>query len=605
MATDQSSGGDTRVDIDATGTPANPAHQSSFRPWYAERWPFAVLIVMIVLTGVAYTSDVRQQREIVQRRFDNRAAEIEQAITDRMDAYTEVLRGGLGLFYASDKVRREEWRRYIATLSVDEVWPGIQGIGYAEFVRPEERAAYEQSIRAEGFPDFAIKPPGPREIYSSITFLEPFDERNRQAFGFDMYQQETRRAAMNLARDTGQVAVSGRVTLVQEITDDVQAGFLMYLPFFDADPLPEDVAARRSSIAGFVYSPFRVGNLMAGILGKGLPDVRLEIFDQGELDADRLMYDSASPDERRHRSIFQHEMALDVGNRQWTMRVTSLPNLERAEGRIEEFLILGGGLALSFLVFGVLWSFATTRSRAQALANNMTLKLQESTEDLKRSNAELELFAYVASHDLKAPLRGIDHLASWIESDLGDALTGEPKQNMALMKGRIKRLEALLDDLLAYSRAGRADENAEPFTVEETARDLFDSVNSEGRFKLHQEIGIKVLKFPGLDQILLNLFANTIKHHGEETGNAYLKVIGTAQHLEIHYEDDGVGIPADQRERAFQMFQTLQPRDKVEGSGMGMAIIRKLVERHGGTVTCEDRPNGRSGVFFRIRWKRA
>ncbi|CAN0596197.1 unnamed protein product, partial [Laminaria digitata] len=176
-----------------------------------------------------------------------------------MDADTEVLRGGLGLLNASVHVSREEWRLYVDTLSVESVWPGIQGIGYAEFVRPENRTAYEQAIRDEGFADFVIRPPGAREIYSSITYLEPFDERNRQAFGFDMYQQETRRTAMNLARDTGKVAVSGRVTLVQEISDDVQAGFLMYLPYFESGQTRQDVSTRQSSIVGFVYSPFRMG----------------------------------------------------------------------------------------------------------------------------------------------------------------------------------------------------------------------------------------------------------------------------------------------------------------------------------------------------------
>lgn len=602
MATDIPTG--DRTATAATSNMAPTATASVRHSSNGTRWALAVLVVMIGLTAVAYSLNRTQNQKSAQLRFDDRVAEIEIAITNRMDAYTEVLRGGLGLFNASASVTRDEWRTYVNSLNVGTLWPGIQGFGYTEFVRPADRERYEQSIRAEGFPDFAIKPPGERAIYSSISFLEPFDERNRQAFGFDMYQQETRRAGMDLARDTGQPAISGRVTLVQEISDDVQAGFLMYLPFYGSPEMPTDVASRRAMIEGFVYSPFRMGNLMEGILGAGLPDVRLRIFDQEGIAPENLMYDSDTGNKDDHQSRFESAKTIEVGQRNWTILVESLRPIERVGDRVVEALILGGGLALSLLVFGILWSFATTRARAEALANNMTLKLQENTEELKRSNAELELFAYVASHDLKAPLRGIDHLASWIESDLGDALTGEPKQNMALMKGRIKRLEALLDDLLDYSRAGRADDSSEPVSIEETARELFDSLNAEGQFKLHMTIGIQVLTLPGLEQILMNLFSNTIKHHGGDAGNVYLKVLGTSQHFEIHYEDDGIGIPADQRERAFQMFQTLQPRDKVEGSGMGMAIIRKLVERRGGTITCEDRPNGESGVFFRIRWKR-
>jgi signal transduction histidine kinase len=603
MATEHLSGGDHHTGT-GTGTVAARPARVDRQAWYGARWAVAILLVMVVLTSIAAYEVQRRHGVNAQDQFDHRVEEIEQAITGRMDAYTAVLRGGLGLFNGSDTVTREEWRRYVDTLSVETLWPGIQGIGYAEFVRPESRPTYEQAIRDQGFPNFVIRPVGDREIYSSITFLEPFDERNRQAFGFDMYQQETRRAAMDLARDTGEVAISGRVTLVQEISDDVQAGFLMYLPYFETPEPPTSVAERRDSIVGYVYSPFRMGNLMAGILGTGLPDVRLNIFDLETIRPENLMYDSKMADDPDHSPRYEVTTVLEVGKRPWAMRVTSLRPLEQAGETREEILILAGGLALSFLVFGILWSFATTRGRAQTLANTMTLRLHENTEELKRSNAELELFAYVASHDLKAPLRGIDHLASWIETDLGDTLTGEPKQNMTLLKGRIKRLDALLNDLLDYSRAGRSDTNVAPIEVARSSQEWFDGLNGEGRFELHLAIDIPVLTFAGLEQILINLFSNSIKHHGGETGNIFLTVLGTDQYFEIRYEDDGVGIPSDQRERAFQMFQTLQPRDKVEGSGMGMAIIRKIVERQGGTITCEDRSDGQSGVFFRVRWKR-
>ncbi|NQV81814.1 MAG: CHASE domain-containing protein [Alphaproteobacteria bacterium] len=570
-------------------------------------WALGVLAIMLTLTGVAYFLVRADHLRNDQQRFDFRTAEIESAIATRMDAYIEVLRGGLGLFNASTTVSRGEWQAYVRTLEIERVLPGIQGIGYAEFVRLEDRSSYEQNIRDEGFPDFRIRPDGARDLYSSITFLEPFDERNRQAFGFDMYQQETRRDGMNRARDSGSAAISGKVTLVQEINEDVQAGFLMYLPYYGQADVPASLEQRREAIRGFVYSPFRMGNLMQGILGGGLPNVRLEIFDAGAISDETLMYDSIGRQAPPSRAAFVHTSTLGIGQHRWTLRVASLPAFGESANSGEDLMLLVGGVILSLLVFGILWSFASTRGRAETLANTMTVRLQESTKELQRSNAELELFAYVASHDLKAPLRGIDHLASWIESDLGDALTGEPKQNMGLLKGRIKRLEALLDDLLDYSRAGRLETNPEPMPIENLSREWFDAVNIDGRFTFHQSIELPELTVSavGLEQVLTNLFTNSMKHHGGDLGNIFLKVFATNGFYEIHYEDDGIGIPADQRDRAFQMFQTLQPRDKVEGSGMGMAIIRKIVEREGGTVECLDRPSGQSGVFFRIRWKKA
>ncbi len=570
-------------------------------------WAILVPLVILALTAMYYSISRADREREAQVRFDLRVAEIENAISDRMDAYTEVLRGGLGLFNASETVTRAEWRAYINALDIDNVLPGIQGIGFAEFVRPEDKANYEQSIRDEGFPDFRIRPEGDRPLYSSITFLEPFDERNRQAFGFDMYQQETRRAAMDLARNSGEVAISGRVVLVQEITEDVQAGFLMYLPFFLDGRDPESVDACRREIAGYVYSPFRMGNLMSGILGVGLPDVRLEVFDGRMSSPDTLMYDSRQRDDEPWEPALTAVREINVGQRVWTLRICSLRPFEAVSSRDAEYLIIASGIIVSLLLFFILRAFATTRERAQALAESMTRQLQENARELERSNAELELFAYVASHDLKAPLRGIDHLANWIESDLGDSLQGEPKSNMALLRDRVKRLEKLLDDLLGYSRAGRIEAPFEDVDLETTSTEWFKALNADGRFNLHQDIRLKTMRVRpvALEQVLTNLYSNSMKHHGSDEGNIYIRAFETDDSYEIHYEDDGPGIPTNQRERAFQMFQTLQPRDKVEGSGMGMAIIKKIIERDGGSVTCEDRPGGERGVYFRMICKKA
>ena len=120
--------------------------------------------------------------------------------------------------------------------------PGIQGMGYALFVAPEEKEAHIESVRAEGFPEYTIRPEGEREMYTSIIYLEPFDERNRQAFGYDMFSNDVRRTAMEQARDTGQPKMTGRITLVQEIDEDVQAGFLIYVPYYRNGTTNETIA---------------------------------------------------------------------------------------------------------------------------------------------------------------------------------------------------------------------------------------------------------------------------------------------------------------------------------------------------------------------------
>ena len=566
--------------------------------------PWLSLLLLLLFTAAAYHLVKSDSEKLALEKFDFRKAEITEAIDQRMALYTQALRGGLALLKASEKVSRDDWRTYVETLNLNEIYPGIQGIGYSEWVLPKDRVAYEAEVRAEGFPDFTIRPAGEREIYSSIIFLEPFDERNRQAFGYDMFSQETRRHAMELARDSGEAAISGRVTLVQEISEDVQAGFLMYLPYYGSEALPEDITERRAASLGFVYSPFRMRNLMEGILGPGLPNVRLEIYDGETLGTETLMHDSQSS-AAGHSPLFIHTQQMTIGQHTWSLRISSLPEFEKLLDPQKSYIVLFAGIFISLLFFGVVWSLARTRQRAQELAEEMTMTLNRHSRELARSNEDLEQFAYVASHDLKAPLRGIDNLAAWIEEDLGENLEGESRENMQLLRGRIRRLEALLTDLLNYSRARRTESPIETVNLSDAISTTWKLLNTSNQMSLEMDLNLLKeradIQITALEQVLNNLFSNAVKHHDKNAGKVFVTVTERPECYEFIVADDGPGIPADQRERAFQMFQTLRPRDEVEGSGMGLAIIRKLIERIGGSVVVEDRPGGR-GAQFRINW---
>jgi len=214
-------------------------------------------------------------------------------------------------------------------------------------------------------------------------------------------------------------------------------------------------------------------------------------------------------------------------------------------------------------------------------------RLRHQAHDLQRSNEELEQFAYVASHDLKAPLRGIENLASWIEEDLGDKLDGDTRTNMDLLRSRVRRLESLLSDLLAYSRAGRGDNVVREVGTGALVDELAVLVAPPEGFRIEGDPSLPTLRAAQapLSQVLQNLIGNAIKHH-PDPAHGLIRV--SAERRDDRYaftvSDNGAGIPEQFRERVFGMFQTLRPRDEVEGSGMGLAIVRKLVERQGGAV---------------------
>jgi PAS domain S-box-containing protein len=230
------------------------------------------------------------------------------------------------------------------------------------------------------------------------------------------------------------------------------------------------------------------------------------------------------------------------------------------------------------------------------------LSLRDNNQQLKRSNRDLEDFAYIASHDLKTPLSGIKSAALWLEEDLPE-LSDESRKLLGLMRSRIKRMETLLDDLLTYSRVGRTD-----IAVSETKlADIFASVievlnpPAHIQVRVEGELPVIVTASAQLEQVLRNLINNAIKHHDKQKGEVVLSGKLVGDFVEFVVRDDGPGILPEFHEKIFQLFQTLKRRDEVEGTGMGLAIVKKLVERQNCRVTVHSQGNG-TGTQFRFRW---
>jgi len=231
-------------------------------------------------------------------------------------------------------------------------------------------------------------------------------------------------------------------------------------------------------------------------------------------------------------------------------------------------------------------------------------ELHETATELARSNADLEQFAYVASHDLRAPLRGIGNLASWLEEDAGDRLSDESKKHLGLLRNRVKRLQGYIDALLTYSRVGRTVTEVTLVDTGQLMGEIFGMVNPGGiSLEVVGLMPILETVKVSLQMVLVNLVGNAIKHHDRSAGRVTISVREVDEEFfEFAVADDGPGIPPEFHERVFQMFQTLRPRDEVEGTGMGLALVRKIAETYGGTVTVES-GEGR-GTTFRFTWPR-
>lgn len=255
-------------------------------------------------------------------------------------------------------------------------------------------------------------------------------------------------------------------------------------------------------------------------------------------------------------------------------------------------------------VYGVL-TFAVEVSdqvRARRLIEEKAEELAALSRDLERSNRDLDQFAYVASHDLKAPLRGIANLTQWIEEDIADALTTESREHMQLLKGRVNRMEGLIEGILEYSRAGRRREKRESLDVGQLLHDVIELASPPAGVHIEVDRSMPVMQTERvpLQQVFLNLIGNAIKHGGRPD----LCIRITAQPVPDGYQftvaDNGPGIPGQFHDRVWQIFQTLAARDKIEGTGIGLSVVRKIVEARGGRTWLESAEG--EGAAFHFIW---
>lgn len=319
--------------------------------WLRLRQPKIVLIAALLATAIAVALASRWL-EVRQRALLDTAVEFQLGrLNARMDAYVALLRATRALMQAqAGEVDREVFRRYVERLRITPDFPGIQGIGYSPRIEPGAVGAFERAAREEGFKSFTVHPAGPREWLFSILYLEPLDERNRAALGFDMFSQPVRAEAMARARDTGSLAMSGPVVLKQEIDAHKQAGFLVYVPLYGAGSPPGTLEERRARLSGFVYAPFRAPDFFDSLFDVGAPTVAVRVHAGAPDEGLELLHDGFPSDPRQ----WTREVAVRspvIGGQAWTLEFMALPGLApRGEGLLVPAVAAAGAL-LSLLLF--------------------------------------------------------------------------------------------------------------------------------------------------------------------------------------------------------------------------------------------------------------
>jgi two-component system, cell cycle sensor histidine kinase and response regulator CckA len=361
----------------------NPAHSTSISTWL-KSLPLLVLAISLVTTILMWHMIDDGFKQEANHDFKDKAYEIAFQLNEVLRDHEQVLRGGVGLFNATNDVTREQWHRYVSTQQFNRIHPGITGVGYAAWLKPEDISSHTRKARNDGFPEYRVWPEGERPSYAAITLLEPSTWPYLRAIGYDMESEAIRRTALDRAGSKGLTTITGKVSLVSESGKEQEPGIVMYLPVYRQGMPVITKEQRLAALKGYVFSPIKVKEFVYGSLGTLPTDIAFDISD-GETTT--LLFNSLKSEKvslpANYRPYLTTTHKIDVYGRTWKVSFKSLPTFNQEFHENTSRLALFSGMLLSFLLAAISYSLLSTRNRALALAQGMTQELRESEETVR------------------------------------------------------------------------------------------------------------------------------------------------------------------------------------------------------------------------------
>ena len=589
-----------------------------------------VLLLSLALTWGAWNGARRDDDAALAAQFDYRARDLATTTARRMAVYEQVLRGTRGFMRGRVDISRAEFAEYFQIQNLQEHFPGIEALGVATIISRGALAPHEAAVRRQGFTDYRVTPapasdPG-RAVYTAITHIEPFAGRNLRAFGYDMYSEPVRRAAMDAARDSGGAALSGNVVLVQE-GRNAQPGFLMYVPVYRAGMPAATVEQRRAAIAGWVYAPFRMADLMRGVGGTHAADLQVAVYDGARPDPEALLFRSQDATSWR-RPLFQQTLPLTISGRRWTVEIASSPAFEARRDTRRPRTIAITGAGLGFLLSLVVWLLASERRRALQLARAMTLELRQTWErneaerrrmdGILRSSQKLEAVGKLTGgvvHDFNNILHIISANVQLMQN-AGNNPAKSPEKRLRNILDAVERGSKLSAQLLAFARrqplhpsvvnvhdlVKRMDSLLQRAAGESVTIELARSDAADAAASSDAALWNTLVDPNQLENVLLNLVINA---RDAMAGSGKVSIalsnldaahtaaladpeIGAGEYVLIAVSDTGEGMPPEVAERAFEPFFTTKPEGK--GTGLGLSMAHGFVKQSGGHIRIDSVP---------------
>ncbi|HMT19397.1 MAG TPA: CHASE domain-containing protein [Candidatus Saccharibacteria bacterium] len=550
---------------------------------------FIVFIAFMAVTLFSWNSSRTDITTEQHRIADQFLQENGATIRDRMSSYENILQTGSSIINFSPHLTREEWRSYVETLDIDTRYPGVQGIGFTQVLTENEKQSHENKIRESGIVDYKIEPEGKRDLYTSIVFIEPFNERNAGVLGYDMYSDPVRKSAMEQASTTGKVSITDKDVLKQDQNQEVQsAGFIMYTPT-QKNVLTE--SATDAGLRGFVYAPFRVQDFIKWNVTEPMNGLAFEIVHIVQ-DNQVILYSSANSENIKtaNDSVIR-QSKIDIAGASWEIRAYASPLAVADSVRTRPIITILSGVIFSSIIAGFIYLLIANRTRA--LSEKEQAGVQEAKDELLA----------LASHQLRTPATGVKQYIGMLR----DGFAGKLNETQHMLVDKAyesnERQLSTINEMLFVARAdaGHLKMDNDSFDYIALAKEVIEELEPMIR-KRKQTLSINTPK-EGITTIgdraylrmaIENILSNASKYT-PELGDIRVSIKIHDDVIALSVKDTGVGVAAKDRPLLFQKFSRIpnELTNRVSGSGIGLYLTKRIVDAHNGRIIfCSKKGDG-------------